>query len=170
MRHPTFGDLQRLLQGKPYLKALNEYLSATDWCAMETLTLLKEIYEELGAALPPDLSKETKRRLTIAAGRDAISWFQGTFLRPATAKDYTVKPSQTGQDAQSFALFGSEETPFAGMLADGVSEADAAQLQSAHLQVRAKFRTSERAKELAHRFTEMDVLRERLVKAAHEPG
>ena len=170
IRHPTFNDLQRMLQGNPYLRGLNEYLAAIDWCAMETLTLLREVYDELGTALPPETPKEIKRRLTLAAGRDAIAWFQGTFLRAATTKDYLVKPSETSADAQGIALFGGDETPFAGLLADGISEADAAQYQSTHIQARAKFRASERARELAHRFTEMDVLRERLTKAASEAG
>ena len=168
-RHPTYQDLQQVLQGKPYLKALNEYLSATDWCALETLTLLKEIYEELGISLAPETSKEIKRRLTLAAGRDAITWFQGSHLKPPTAKDYLVKRATEG-DSQAVSLFGADETPFGGLLAEGVSEADAAQLQNAHIQARVKFRASERAKELAHRFTEMDVLRERLLKASQEPG
>ncbi len=169
-RHPAYTDLQRLLQGQPFLQGLNEYTTAVDGCAAEALVVLREVYENLAAALPPQTPKGQRWRLTLAVGQDALAWFQGTFLQEPSARDYVLKSPPGPAEVNAISLFGAEGTPLRTLLVEGLTEADATLYRNVHIQCRVRYRDNEQAGLLAARMTQVNVLREQLLQAIAQLG
>lgn len=165
-RHPTYADMQQALQGQPFLQGLDDYMRAMDLCAADALALLRNIQEDLGPSLPAHFPAHQRWQLTFAAGQDALSWFQGTFLREPSARDYTIATASDG----TASLGGADDTPFGATLASGLGQGEAATLRNAHLGLRATYRGSDQARDVAAKLTQTTVLRERLVQAIASLG
>ena len=82
-------------------------------------------------------------------------------MREPSARDYAISPSADG----SVSLVGVDDGPFPGTLASGLGQEEAAQYRNAHLRLRATYRGSDQARDVAARLTQTTVLRERLVQA-----
>ena len=158
MRHPTFNDLQDLLEGQPVLQDLNSYVDAVNRTAAEATALLQSIYKDTTEALGGDILENNGWGFISGVYADATGWFLGKYLREPSERDYTIK-----QENGVYALYGAANTPFEGMLVRAPGETEAAQMRAAHLKLRRAYRNNDRSKQLASLLTQIDVQRSRLL-------
>jgi hypothetical protein len=170
MRHPTYEELQHLLQGHIFLQRIGEYIEGVDGCARDALSLLRRIYGDVTAALPPETAKGKQWRFVLAVAQYTLAWFRGTYLREPSSRDYslTVVPN-SGEDS-SVSLYGGDTTPFRGLLVEGLSEKDALARRDLHIQLRINYRSNEEARPLAAKMASMDILRDQLTQDLAELG
>jgi hypothetical protein len=170
MRHPTYEELQRLLQDHPFIQRLEEHIEGVNACAADTLSLLRRIYEDVTAALPPETPKGKQWRFVLAVAQYTLAWFRGTYLREPSARDYTLKTiADAGEDSLA-SLHGEETTPFSGPLVEGLSERDAVARRDLHIQLRINYRSNDETRSLAAKMASMDILRDQLMRDLTELG
>jgi hypothetical protein len=166
MRHPTYAEVLRVLQGQPFLQRLEEYITAVDGCAADALPLLRAVYEDLTASLSPETPADHRWRLALAAVQDALAWFRGTHLKEPSAREYVLRSVTDGSEASKQAsVVSTDDTAFRGLLIEGITESDAISYRDTHIQVRNRYRDGEQARLLAAKMAQMDVLREQLMRA-----
>ncbi|MSP77978.1 MAG: hypothetical protein EXR67_00185 [Dehalococcoidia bacterium] len=162
-QHPTYADLQRLLQGQPFQQRLDEYMTAVDACATEALALIQDAHSHLMTAISPDAPTDHRWKLSVAVAQDSIAWFRGTFLKAPSQRDYLIKSQAAANEAFKIAtLAGADEAPFRDLLIEDIAEADAISYRNTHVLVRTTYRANERARLLAAKIVHVEVLREQL--------
>ncbi|MBN1190204.1 MAG: IPT/TIG domain-containing protein [Dehalococcoidales bacterium] len=166
MRHPTFLDLQTLLEGQPIIQDLNAYIDSVNQAAADAVTLLQEIYKETTAEISWDALADGGWEYISGVYIDAITWYQGKNLREPSEKDYTIQPQDNPAEGNIlFALNAEQSTSFSGILSRTNEEGDAARLRVLHIKLRRTFRNNDRASDLVHVLTQLEVQRGRLTNA-----
>ena len=169
MRHPTFMDLQTLLEGQPILQDLDSFVDSVNHSASEALMLLQDIYRDATAEAGQDILANNGWGFISGVYTDALSWFMGKYLREPSDRDYSVKPgAKVGESPQLFELSGEASTPFPGVLIQAADENAAVQLRALHLKLRRNYRNNDRAREVVGNTTQLDVQRERLINAFNQ--
>jgi hypothetical protein len=164
MRHPTYLDLQNLLEGQPVLTDLEAYIEALDRSAAEAIFLLQDIYRDTSSEVSVDILANGGWAYISAVYTDAFNWFRGKYLREPSERDYSIKAAAEGK-TDSFWLNAEENTPFAGHLISTPGETEANQLRALHLKLRRNYRNNERARELAGMISQIEIQRNRLLNA-----
>jgi hypothetical protein len=164
MGHPTYEELQRLLQGHLFLQRLGEHIEGVNACAGDTLSLLRRIYGEVNAALSPETPRGKQWPFVLAVTQYTLAWFRGTYLREPSARDYSLKAIASAGEDSLVSLQGAETTPFLGPLVEGLSEKDALARRDLHIQLRISYRSNEEARSLAAKMASMDILRDQLMR------
>jgi hypothetical protein len=166
MRHPTYLDLQTLLEGQPILQDLTTYIETVDRCAAEAIFLLQDVYRDASAEITLDIFASGCWSYISAVYTDAFSWFRCKYLREPSEREYSIKAETAGVDeVPSFSLNGEPNTPFPGRLILAPAEADAVQLRTLHIKLRRNCRNSEKVKELAGTIAQLEFQRKRLLNA-----
>ncbi len=161
VRHPTFNDLQDLLEGQSVLQDLNSFIDAVNRTAAEATQLLRNIYKDTTTELNGDLLDNNGWGFISGVYNDSVSWFLSKYLREPSDRDYSIK---TGTDT-TVGLYGAANTPFEGLLAQAPGEKEAALLRALHLKLRRSYRTSDKSKQMASLLTQLEVQRSRLLNA-----
>ena len=161
VRHPTFNDLQDLLEGQSVLQDLNSFIDAVNRTAAEATQLLRNIYKDTSTELNGDLLDNNGWGFISGVYNDSVSWFLSKYLREPSDRDYTIKP---GTDT-TVGLYGAANTPFEGLLAQAPGEKEAMLLRMLHLKLRRSYRNSDKSKQMASLLTQLEVQRSRLLNA-----
>jgi hypothetical protein len=166
MRHPTFLDLQTLLEGQPLLQDLNSFVESVNQTASEVTLLLQDIYKDINAEITWDILNNGGWGFVSAIYVDALSWFQGKNLREPSDRDYIIK-SEGAPDAGNnlFGLYAEQTTSFAGLLMRSADENEAIQLRTLHLKLRRTYRNNDKASEMVGILTQIEVQRTRIIDA-----
>ncbi len=166
MRHPTFLDLQSLLEGQPIMQDLTTFVDTLNNLASSANLVLQDIYHEASAEVRWDLISNSGWAYISGVYTDGVGWFLGKNLREPSDRDYSVKTeSATGAEPALMGLYGDQNTAFAGLLAKAPGETEAQQLRGLHLKLRRSYRSSDKMKELVSLITQLDVQRTRLLNA-----
>ena len=161
VRHPTFNDLQDLLEGQSVLQDLNSFIDAVNRTAAEATQLLRNIYKDTSTELNGDLLDNNGWGFISGVYNDSVSWFLSKYLREPSDRDYSIK---TGTDT-TVGLYGTANTPFEGLLAQAPGEKEAVLLRMLHLKLRRSYRNSDKSKQMASLLTQLEVQRSRLLSA-----
>jgi hypothetical protein len=161
VRHPTFNDLQDLLEGQSVLQDLNSFIDAVNRTAAEATQLLRNIYKDTSTELNGDLLDNNGWGFISGIYNDSVSWFLSKYLREPSDRDYSIK---TGSDT-TVGLYGAANTPFEGLLAQAPGEKEAVLLRMLHLKLRRSYRNSDKSKQMASLLTQLEVQRSRLLTA-----
>jgi hypothetical protein len=165
-RHPTFMDLQVLLEGQVLLQDLNSYIDAVNHTATEALRMLQDIYRDIAGAVTWDILEKGGWDFVSAVYTDALSWFMGKHLREPSERDYSIKSDkQAGVDTNTFGLYGEPNTPFARLLVWHTDDKEVMQLRTLHLKLRRNYRNNDKARDVVSIITQLDVQRGRLLSA-----
>jgi hypothetical protein len=166
IRHPTFSDLQDLLEGQSVLQDLNSFMDAVNRTASEAVQLLQSVYKDTASETTGDILDNGGWGFISAVYNDSISWFLGKYLREPSDRDYTIKQEgDTGEGLNKFGLYGAQNTPFEGLLVQTPGEKEAAQMRVLHLKLRRIYRNSDKGRQMASLLTQLDVQRNRLLNA-----
>ncbi len=166
MKHPTFMDLQVLLEGQPILQDLNSYIESVNHTAAESIRLLQDIYKDTNGESGVDILNSGGWAFVSAVYTDTVSWFLGKYLREPSDRDYSVKPDGQSPDGMDmFDLFGEQNTPFAGPLVRATAEQNTANFRTLHLKLRRSYRNNDKARDVVGMITQLDVQRSRLLNA-----
>ncbi len=164
LRHPTYEEIKRILQGHEFLQRLEEYVEAVNHIAVDTVSLLRQVYGDVAAALPGETPRAYQWRFVLAVVQHALGWYRGTYLREASTRDYLLVNVSDSEVEALVSLHGEESTPFPGPLIDGLEENEALLYRDLHVQLRANYTNSEEARLLAARMVSLDFLREQLTR------
>jgi hypothetical protein len=163
LRHPTYEEVQRILQGHEFLQRLDEYIQAVNDITDDTISLVRQVDADMAAALPGPALGEHRWRFDLAVVQNALGWYRGTYLKQASTRDYFIIPV-SGSDQESLVtLHGEETTPFPGLLIGDLEENEATVYRDLHIQLRTEYTNSEEAQALAARMVSADFLREQLI-------
>ena len=166
IRHPTYNDLQDLLEGQSVLQDLNSFIDSVNRTASEAVQLLQSIYKDTNSDTTGDILDNSGWGFISGVYSDSIGWFLGKYLRELSDRDYTTKQEgATGEGTSKFGLYGAQNTPFEGLLVQTPGEKEAAQMRVLHLKLRRIYRNSDKSKQMASLLTQLDVQRNRLVNA-----
>jgi len=168
LRHPTYEEVKRILEGDPFLQGLEDYIGAVDDIAADTVSLLRQVYGDVTALLPAETRKVYQWRYVLAVVQYALAWFRGTYLREPSAGDYDLVAASDSAEESLLALRGQEFTPFSGSLVEGLSEKEALDYRDLHIQLRTNYTNSQEARLLAVRMASLEVLQEQLTKNLEE--
>ena len=160
LRHPTYEDVKRILEGHTFLQGLDDYIEAVNGIAGDLFSLLRQVYQDTAVALPQGAPTVYQWRFDLAVVQHALAWFRGTYLREPSARDYIIM-EVSGEDSL-MSLHGEESTPFSGPLIEGLSETDAGVYRDIHMQLRTSYADSEDARLLASRMATLEILRQQL--------
>jgi hypothetical protein len=166
MRHPTFMDLQTLLEGQPIIQDLNSFVESVNSSATDGMLLLQDIYREITAEITWDILADGGWEFISAVYIDSVTWYQGKNLREPSDKDYSVKTvGNPGDGTGMFGLYAEQVTAFPGLLVKTMDESESAKLRTLHIKLRKNFRNNERAGDIVHLLTQLEVQRGRLINA-----
>lgn len=168
LRHPTYAEVQRILEGHEFLQRLDEYIQAVSDIAVDTVSLLRQVYEDVAGALPEETQRVEQWRFDLAVVQHALGWYRGTYLRQASTRDYLIVPVSEADGESLVSLHGDETTPFPGQLIGDLNEDEAVIYRDLHIQMRANYTNSEEARLLAARMVSVDLLRDQLIKNLSE--
>jgi len=168
MRHPTYMDLQSLLEGQPILQDLNSYVDSINHSAMDAAMILQDIYRDSTSELGQDIFVENGWDYISAVYSDAFGWFQGKNLREPSERDYSIKAEPLSNGASTFTLSGESNSPFPGKLIQVTDEKQAVQLRALHLKLRRTYRSNERTRSLVSMIMQLEVQRGRLINAFNQ--
>lgn len=160
LRHPTYEDVKRILEGHTFLQGLEDYIAAVNDIAGDLISLLRQVYQDTAAALPAEAPRVYQWRFDLAVVQHALAWFRGTYLREPSARDYIIMEASGEEPLMS--LHGEESAPFPGPLIEGLSESDAVVYRDIHMQLRTSYADSEGARLLASRMATLEILRQQL--------
>ena len=169
-RHPTFETVQQVLQGHTFLQELEAFVEAADGCAVDTVALLRQVYQDVDDGLPDDTAKVYRWRFVLGVLRHSLGWFRGSYLREPSARDYRTEAFTDDAEEPLVTLVGEPSTPFPGPLIEGVIEADALAYRDLHLALRGTYTTSEDARFLASRLASLEILRQQLTSSLEQLG
>jgi hypothetical protein len=166
MRHPTFTDLQTLLEGQPIIQDLNSFIDSVNLAATDATILLQDIYKDTTAEISWDILAEGGWQFISAVYIDAVTWYQGKNLREPSEKDYTLKSEgNPGEGTSMFGLYAEQVTAFPGLLIKTVDENEAVRLRTLHIKLRRTYRNNEKAGDIVHVLTQLEAQRVRLLSA-----
>jgi len=166
VRHPTYNDLQDLLEGQTVLQDLNSFIDSVNHTASEAVQLLQSVYKDTLSQTNGDILDNDGWGFISAVYNDSMGWFLGKYLREPSDRDYIIKPeSGTGEGTNKFVLYGASNTPFEGLLVQMPGENEAVQMRVLHLKLRRNYRNNDKSKQMASLLTQLDVQRNRLVSA-----
>ncbi len=166
MRHPTFLDLQALLEGQPIMQDLTTFVDSVNNLTSSTNLVLQDIYHDTTVEVTWDLLSNGGWAYISGVYTDGVGWFQGKNLREPSDRDYSVKTeSPSGEQPAVTGLYGEPNTVFAGLLVKTPGEADVQQLRALHLKLRRTYRNSDKLKDLVSLITQLEVQRNRLLNA-----
>jgi hypothetical protein len=166
MQHPTFLDLQALLEGQPIMQDLTSYVDAVNRLATDATQILHNVYHDAAGEVALDLLSNDGWAYISGIYTDGVAWFQGKNLREPSDRDYSIKTeSATGEQPAILGLYGDQNTAFAGLLVKANDQAEVQQLRSLHLKLRRNYRNSGRLRELVSLISQMEVQRNRLLAA-----
>lgn len=166
MQHPTFVDLQALLEGQPIMQDLTAYVDAINHSASSAVQVLQDIYHDTSAEITWDFMSNGGWTYLTGVYADGVAWFQGKNLREPSDRDYSVKTeSAAGEEPVVMGLYGDQNTAFGGLLVKANGDAEIQPLRTLHLKLRRNYRNSERLRDLVGLITQMDVQRTRLLTA-----
>ena len=168
LRHPTYAEVQRILEGHEFLQRLDEYIQAVSDIAVDTVSLIRQVYEDAAGALPEATQTVEQWRFDLAVVQHALGWYRGTYLRQASTRDYLTVPVTESDGESLVSLHGDETTPFPGRLIGDLNEDEALVYRDLHIQMRANYTNSEEARLLAARMVSVDLLRDELLKNLSE--
>ena len=163
MNHPTYVDLQTLLEGQPILQDLNSFIDSVNHTAAEAEAALGEIYQEIAAEVSWDIFPNGGWVYISAVYMDSFNWFQGKYLKEPSERDYSIKPETMAPGQNGYGLYAEPGTPFAGLLIQCQEEKDAQQLRALHLKLRRNMRNSSRIKSVVSSVIQLEVQRNRLI-------
>ncbi len=166
MRHPTFLDLQSLLEGQPIMQDLTTFVDSLTNLASTANMVLQDIYRDTSAEVTWDLVANGGWAYISGVYADGVGWYQGKNLREPSDRDYSVKTEgPAGAGTVVFGLYGDQNTAFAGLLAKAPGETEAQQLRALHLRLRRSYRGSDKMKDLVSQIAQLEVQRTRLLNA-----
>jgi hypothetical protein len=168
MRHPTYMDLQTLLEGQPLLQDLNSYIDSVNNTAAEAVQVLQDIYRDTSDEITWDIFTNEGWGYISGIYTDAFSWYQGKYLREPSDKDYSIKPEANSGGTNVFGLYGETGSPFPGRLIQTAEEKEAMQLRILHLKLRRAYRNNDRARSVVSMIAQLDVQRGRLINAFNQ--
>ena len=160
VRHPTYEEVKRILEGHTFLQGLEDYIEAVNDSTVDTVSLLRQVYQDVATALPSETPRVYQWRFDLGVVQHALSWFRGTYLREPSARDYIIMEVSAEESLMS--LHGEENTPFPGPLIERLSETDALIYRDIHVQLRSSYTRNEGARLLASRMASLEILREQL--------
>ena len=111
VRHPTFETVQQVLQGHTFLQELQAFVEAADGCAVDTVALLRQIYQDVDDGLPPDTAKVYRWRFVLGVLQHSLGWFRGSYLREPSARDYRTEAFAEDTEEPLVTLVGEPSTP-----------------------------------------------------------
>ena len=166
MRHPTFIDLQALLEGQQIMQDLTAYVDAINHSASSAIQVLQDIYHDTSAEITWDFMANDGWTYITAIYADGVAWFQGKNLREPSDRDYSIKTeSAADEEPVVMGLYGDQNTSFGGLLVKANGDAEIQPLRALHLKLRRNYRNSERLRDLVGLVTQMEVQRTRLLTA-----
>jgi hypothetical protein len=165
MRHPTFLDLQALLEGQPIMQDLTAYVEAINLSATSAVQILQDIYHDATAEITWDLIANGGWVYISGVYSDGVGWFQGKNLREPSDRDYTVKTESAAGEANVMGLYGDQNTAFTGLLVKAPGDNEVQQLRMLHLKLRRAYRNNDKLKDLVRMVSQLEVQRNRLVSA-----
>jgi hypothetical protein len=169
MRHPTFMDLQVLLEGQSILQDLNSYIDSFNRTASEAISLLQGIYKDTSAEVTWDILPSGGWGFVSGVYNDSVSWFLGKQLREPSDRNYIIKPNTgNGSDTNTIGLFGEQNTAFKGTLVLTQDEQDAISMRALHLKLRKSYRSNDKVREIVSMITQLDVQRTRITNAFNQ--
>jgi len=164
MRHPTFLDLQTLLEGQPIIQDLNSFVEAVNHTATDAVQLLRNIYRDTTAEVDWDILQNGGWAYVSGVYNDSLSWYQGKNLKDPTDRDYSIKP-EGNNGSTVFGLYGEQTTVFSGLLVFCAAESIASDMRSTHLKLRRTYRNNESASAVINTLAQLEVQRNRLLNA-----
>jgi len=165
-QHPTYMELQNVVHAQPFLQGLEGYIEAVNDCASDTLSLLRRIYRDVIASSPMETAGQNQWRFVVTVGRSTIAWFRGTYLGQPSTRDYAIKSNADADDEEYLAsLYGEENSPFKGLIIEGMEKEALAFYRDVHIQLRNIYRTNEEARTLASKMTSISTMREQLMQS-----
>ena len=170
VRHPAFQTVQQVLQGHAFLQELGAFVEAADGSAVDTVALLRQVYQDVDDGLPVDTAKVYRWRFVLGVLQHSLGWFRGSYLREPSARDYRTEAFAEDAEESLVTLVGEPSTPFPGPLVEGVVEADALAYRDLHLSLRGTYTTSEDARFLASRLTSLEIIRQQLTSSLEQLG
>jgi hypothetical protein len=169
MHHPTFVDLQTLLEGQPILQDLNAFVDSVNRAASESGLLIQDIYRDTTAEISGEIQPNSGWEFCSAVYVDSLAWFLGKYLREPSDRDYSIKPEGQAEEGQSaFGLYGEPSSPFAGLLIKAPGEKEAADYRALHLKLRRNYRSNDRSRDIVAMITQLQVQRSRLLGAFNQ--
>jgi hypothetical protein len=166
MRHPTFLDLQALLEGQPIMQDLTTFVDTINNLSSSGHQVLQDIYRDTTTEVTWDLISNGGWAYISGIYTDGVGWFQGKNLKEPSDRDYSIKTESPAGAEQAFmGLYGDQNSAFAGLLAKAPGEAEVQQLRALHLKLRRTYRNSDKLKELVSLITQLEVQRNRLLNA-----
>ena len=168
VRHPTYEEVMRRLEGHSFPQSLRDYVEAVDDITADTVSLLRQVYGDVAAALPPETLRVYEWPFVLAVAQNTLAWFRGTYLREPSARDYVLVGVSGSAEESLVSLHGEEATPFPGPIVEGVDELDAVAYRDLHIQLRANYTNSQSARLLAARMASLDVVRGQLTRNIEE--
>jgi hypothetical protein len=166
MRHPTFLDLQTLLEGQPILQDLNTFMESVNNTASESVLLMQDIYKDVIAEVNWDIIANGGWAYVSGIYADSLSWFLGKYLREPSEREYLFKPEGKNNEGNSvFGIYGEANTPFAGLLIQSPGDEETARLRALHMKLRRVYRNSDRGRTIVGMITQLDVQRAKLSSA-----
>jgi hypothetical protein len=163
MNHPTYVDLQTLLEGQPILQDLNTFIDSVNHTAAEAEAALGEIYMEIASEINWDIFPHGGWVYISAVYMDSFNWFQGKYLKEPSERDYSIKPETLASGVNGYGLYAEPGIPLAGLLIQCEEENDAQQLRALHLKLRRNMRNSSRIKSVVSSVIQLEVQRNRLI-------
>lgn len=163
--HPLYYEMMDLFRDRPILQSLSGFIELVNQCASEASGLIRNIYQEATAEIPPDTLGANEWDFVAAVYSDCMSWFLGKSLRDPSDRDYVIKSNSNNEETNPIFLWGTESTSFAVPLISAPDEDKIIQYRNVHLKLRRAYRTNARAKQIVGMITQLEVQRSRLASA-----
>jgi hypothetical protein len=165
MRHPTYLDLQTLLEGQPLLQDLNTFIDTVNRTAADAEAALGDIYQEIVTEVRWDIFTNGGWKYISGIYIDSFNWYNGKYLKEPAERDYSFKAETLVSGEEGFGVYAEPSTPFAGLLIQVSDEQSAQNFRALHLKLRRNFRSNERIKVVVTSVIQLEVQRNRLVNA-----
>jgi len=160
VRHPTYEEVQRILEGHTFLQGLEDYINAVNDITVDVVSQVRQVYEDVIAAVPSEAPMVYQWRFDLAVLQHALAWYRGTYLREPSARDYII--INVSEEGALMSLHGQETTPFPGPLIESLIETDALIYRDIHIDLRTSYSSRESVRLLASRMASLEILREQL--------
>ncbi len=165
MNHPTFVDLESLLQGQSLLEDIHGFVDSVNNTALAASTALQDIYQAILAEVDIDIITAEGWNYISAVYMDSFIWFQGKYLREPAERDYSIKSEPADDGSIKYNLYAESGVPFEGLLLSLEDEIVAAQMRSIHIKLRRFFRNNAHIKAVVSSIIQLEVQRNRLIGA-----
>ena len=166
MKHPTFLDLQTLLEGQPILQDLNSFVETANRTTSEAVFFLQDIYKNITSEVTLDILANGGWAYISGIYADSLRWFQGKYLHEPSEREYILKQEgQNSGDTNIWGLYGEANTPFAGLLIKAPSDEETVKLRDLHIKLRRVYRNNDKGRAIVSMLTQLDVERSKLLNA-----